>query len=48
MRNINASDFEFEYETPFGIFSTWEEAASRLESCDLDPVEFIKILKVAK
>jgi len=29
------------YETPFGSFRTWEEAAARCEAADFDPVECI-------
>lgn len=36
---------EFSYETPFGTFRTWEEAANRCEQSDLDPCTCIKVVK---
>lgn len=31
------------YQTPVGTFSTWEEAATACERCDLDPCTCITI-----
>jgi len=31
------------YETPMGVFSTWEEAAEKCERADMDPCTCIKI-----
>ena len=33
------------YETPFGTFNTWEEAAIACERCDMDPVTCIKMVR---
>jgi len=33
------------YETPFGTFGTWQEAAERCEMSDLDPVTCIRIVR---
>lgn len=38
---------KFKYETPVGCFNTWEDAATALERCDLDPCECITIVPVA-
>jgi len=35
-----------EYRTPFGVFSTWQEAADRCERCDHDPMRCIEIVRV--
>lgn len=34
-----------EYETPAGTFGTWEEAAARCESMDMDPTTCIRVVK---
>ncbi len=33
---------KFNYETPVGTFSTYEEASNACERCDLDPCENVK------
>jgi hypothetical protein len=39
MNNANG----FEYETPVGTFSTWEQAAAACERSDMDPCDCIEI-----
>lgn len=36
----------FEYRTPVGAFTTWEEAAEACERCDFDPVECVETIEV--
>lgn len=31
------------YETPFGTFEKWEDAAAACERCDMDPTTCIKV-----
>lgn len=36
------------YQTPFGSFRTWEEAATACERADMDPCTCIDIVKEKK
>ena len=33
------------YETPFGTFATWEDAACACERADMDPCTCIKVVR---
>lgn len=33
------------YQTPFGSFDTWEDAATACERADMDPCECIKVIR---
>ena len=38
---------QFNYETPFGTFENWEDAADRLRSCDMSETEIVVVERPA-
>ena len=42
--NTEATKMKPEYETPKGTYSTYEQAATACEQCDMDPTTCIKIV----